>query len=60
MIIDRRNRSTRKKPASSPLYPPQIWHDLIWDRTGAAAVGNRRLTAWAVTTASSILSLICE
>jgi hypothetical protein len=24
MIIDRRNRSTRKKPASSPLYPPQI------------------------------------
>jgi hypothetical protein len=28
MIIDRRNRSTRRKPASVPLCPPQIPHEL--------------------------------
>jgi hypothetical protein len=30
------------------LCPPQILHDLTWDRTRAVAVGSRRLTAWAV------------
>jgi hypothetical protein len=37
MSIGRGNRST--------LCPPQISHDLTWDRTGAAAVGIQRLTA---------------
>jgi hypothetical protein len=45
MRIDRGNRSTRRKPASVPLCPPQIPHDLTWDRTQAAAVGSQRLTA---------------
>jgi hypothetical protein len=45
MRIGRGNRSTRRKPAPVPLYPPQIPHDLTWDRTRAAAVGSQRLTA---------------
>jgi hypothetical protein len=44
--IDRGNRSTRRKPAPVPLCPPQIPHDLTLART--AAVGSRRLTAWAM------------
>jgi hypothetical protein len=43
------NRSTRRKPAPGPLYPPQIPHNLTWARNQAAAVGSRRLTAWAMT-----------
>jgi hypothetical protein len=43
--IGRGNRSTRRKPAPVPLCPPQIPHDLTWDRTQAAAVGSQRLTA---------------
>jgi hypothetical protein len=39
--IGRGNRSTRRKPASLSLCPPQIPHDLTWAR-------NRRLTAWAM------------
>jgi hypothetical protein len=45
MRIGRGNRSTRRKPAPVPHCPPQIPHDLTWDRTRAAAVGSRRLTA---------------
>jgi hypothetical protein len=45
MRIGRGNRITRRKPAPVPLCPPQIPHDLIWDRTRAAAVGSQRLTA---------------
>jgi hypothetical protein len=45
MRIGRVNRSTRRKPAPVPLCPPQIAHDLTWDRTRAAAVGSQRLTA---------------
>jgi hypothetical protein len=45
MRIGRRNRSTRRKPAPVPLCPPQIPHDLRWDRTRAAAVESQRLTA---------------
>jgi hypothetical protein len=45
MRIGRGNRSTRRKPAPVPLFPPQIPHDLTWDRTRAAAVGSQRLTA---------------
>jgi hypothetical protein len=48
MIIGRGNLSARKKPSPVPLCPPQIPYDLTWDRTRAAAVGNRRLTAWAM------------
>jgi hypothetical protein len=49
MRIGKGNRSIRRKPAPVPLCPPQISHDLTWDRTrAAAAVGSRRLTAWAM------------
>jgi hypothetical protein len=48
MRIGRGNRSTRIKPAPVPLCPPQILHDLTWDRTRAAAVGKWRLIAWAM------------
>jgi hypothetical protein len=48
MRIGRGNRSTRRKPVPVPLCPPQIPHDLTWDRTRAAAVGSQRLTAWAM------------
>jgi hypothetical protein len=44
MRIGRGNRSTLRKPASMPLSPPQIPHDLTRNRTRAAAVGSRRLT----------------
>jgi hypothetical protein len=46
--IGRGNQSTRRKPAAVPLCPPQIPHDLTWDRTRAAAMGSQRLTAWAM------------
>jgi hypothetical protein len=45
MRIGEGNRSTRRKPAPVPVCPPQIPHDLTWDRTRAAAVGSQRLTA---------------
>jgi hypothetical protein len=48
MKIGRGNRCTRRKLAPAPLYPPQIPQDLIWARTQVAAVGSRRLTAWAM------------
>jgi hypothetical protein len=44
--IGRGNRSTWRKPASVPLCPPKIPHDLTWARTRAAEVGSRRLTTW--------------
>jgi hypothetical protein len=37
MRIGKGNRSARRKPAPAPLFPPQIPHDLTWDRTRAAA-----------------------
>jgi hypothetical protein len=45
MRISTGSRSTGRKPAPVPLCPPQIPHDLTWDRTRAAAVGSQRLTA---------------
>jgi hypothetical protein len=45
MRISRGNRSTQRKPAPVPLCPPQIPHDLTWDRTRAPAMGSQRLTA---------------
>jgi hypothetical protein len=41
MRIGRGNRSTRRKPASVPLCPPQIPHDLTLYRTRAAEAGIR-------------------
>jgi hypothetical protein len=38
MIVSGENRSTRRKPASVPLCPPQISHNLSRDGTQAAAV----------------------
>jgi hypothetical protein len=46
MMIDRGNRSTRRKPAPVPLYAPQIPLDQTRVWTRAAAVGSQRLTAW--------------
>jgi hypothetical protein len=43
--IGRGNRSTRRKPAPAPLYPPQVPLDQTRARTRAAAVGSQRLTA---------------
>jgi hypothetical protein len=48
MRIGRGKPSTRRKPTLVQLCPPQIPHDLTWARTRAAAVGCRRLTAWAM------------
>jgi hypothetical protein len=45
-MIGKGNRSTRRKPATVPLWPPQTPH-AAWTRTRAAAVGTQRLTAWA-------------
>jgi hypothetical protein len=45
-MIGRGNRSTRRKPASMPICPPQTPH-AARKRTRVAAVGNQRLTACA-------------
>jgi hypothetical protein len=54
MKIGRGNRSTRRKPATMPLSPPQMPHDLTRARTRAAAVRSRRLTAWAMARPSAV------
>jgi hypothetical protein len=46
MMIDKGKRSTRRKTAPVPHYPPQTPH-AARTRTRAAAVGSQRLTAWA-------------
>jgi hypothetical protein len=43
-MIGRGNRSTRRKPAPVPLYPPQTPH-AVRTRTRDAVVGSQRLTA---------------
>jgi hypothetical protein len=48
MRIDRGNLSIRTKLAPVPLCPPLIPYDRTYDRTRAAALGNCRLTAWAM------------
>jgi hypothetical protein len=45
MKIGRGNLSTRRKPATEPLCPPQIPLNQTRARTRAAAVGSQRLTA---------------
>jgi hypothetical protein len=44
-MSDRGNRSTRRKPTSVPLCPPQIQYDLTLAATRIAAVVSQRLTA---------------
>jgi hypothetical protein len=44
-MIGRGNRSTRRKPASVPVCPPQNPHAAL-TRIRATAVGSQRLTAW--------------
>jgi hypothetical protein len=38
MRIGRGNRSTHKNPVPVPIRPPQIPHDLTWDRPQTGAV----------------------
>jgi hypothetical protein len=54
--IGRGNRSTRRKPAPAPNCTPQIPLDQIRARTGGAAVGSQRLTAWAMARPAVVLS----
>jgi hypothetical protein len=42
--IGRGNRTTRRKPAPAPLYPPPIPHDHTRVRTRVAPVGSQQLT----------------
>jgi hypothetical protein len=41
MKIGRGYRNIRRKPAPVSLCPPQIPHELTWDQTRAAAMGNQ-------------------
>jgi hypothetical protein len=56
MKIGRGNWSTRRKPASTPLCPPQIPIDQTRVWTRAAAVGSPRLTAWAMARPNAVYS----
>jgi hypothetical protein len=58
--IGRGNRSTRRKPAPAPLYPPQIPLDQTRARTRSTAVGSQRLTAGWPARMSDKLTAICE
>jgi hypothetical protein len=49
-------RKYSEKTCPVPLSPPQIPHDMTWAGTRAAAVGSRRLTAWAMARPSSVLT----
>jgi hypothetical protein len=48
MKIGRGNRSTRRKPSAVPLCLPQIPYDLTRAQIRTSAMGNQRLTAWAM------------
>jgi hypothetical protein len=50
-MIRRRNRSTRRKPATMPLCPPQTPHGAR-TQTRAAAVRSQRITARATARSS--------
>jgi hypothetical protein len=50
------NRITWRKPGPGLLCPPHIPHDLTRSRTHAAAVGNLRLTAWAMARTCRLVS----
>jgi hypothetical protein len=44
--IGKGNRSARKKPASVPLCPSQIQHDLSWDGTGGELYELSLMLIW--------------
>jgi hypothetical protein len=60
MRIGRRNRSIRRKPAPAPLCPPQIPHDLTWDRRWVVAVESRLSYGTAIWTCIDLLHDICH
>jgi len=45
MTVTGVNQSTQRKSCPVPLCPPQISHELTWDRTCASKVVERQLTA---------------
>jgi hypothetical protein len=47
-IIDKGNRSTRRKSLPLPFCRPQIPNYLILARTRTAGVGSQQLTSWAI------------
>jgi hypothetical protein len=59
-MIGKGNRSTLREPVTLPLYPPRNPHDLTRARSRTAAVGSRRLTAWAVARQSLRFGLAAE
>jgi hypothetical protein len=44
-VIDRGNRSARRKPGTMPRCLPQIWHDFTRTRTRAVTMTSQRITA---------------
>jgi hypothetical protein len=58
IMIGRGNRSTRNNPATVPLCPPQIPHDLNRARTRAAAVESQPLTARAMAGPQILVSVL--
>jgi hypothetical protein len=62
MKIGRGNRSTRRKPAAAPLYPPQIRHDQTRARTpghrGGKPATNRLSYGAAQCVVSSVTSFL--
>jgi hypothetical protein len=59
MKIGRGNRSTRTKPATAPLFPPQIPLDQTRVRTRAAAVGSQRHVLTLMISAAFCQQYIC-
>jgi hypothetical protein len=61
MILTGENRRTWRKTCPSDTFPTANHTRLTWARTWAAALGSRRLTAWAMALPSSgHMSLILE
>jgi hypothetical protein len=54
----RGNRSNRRKPAQTPLCPPQIPLARSGARTRAAAMGSQRLTVSAIARSICIYSKV--
>ena len=48
MVLTGESGVLGEKPATVPIFPPQIPRGLSWDRTLASAVGRRPLTALAM------------
>jgi hypothetical protein len=60
MRIGRGNRSIRRKPVTVSLCPPQFPHDQTRARTRAAALGSRRVTAWAMARPCPLKFFFCS